>query len=126
MWQLYQKATKYGKPPSELVGIADEWTAYQFDNAVNFLGITVENALQERDEVGVKPNVEYRARYTLQQLLDPAFRLPRPQPEKPMRASGKAGAPFVSTNAELRALAMMAGSGIKFRKPRPGQGIQLQ
>lgn len=79
MWLLHQKATRFHRPPSELVGLTDEWAAYQLDNAVNFFGITLENALAERDKVGTGANVEYRERYSLSQLLEPDFRLPRPQ-----------------------------------------------
>lgn len=38
------------------------------------LGTIFENALAERDEVG--DSGQTRARYTLKQLLDPAFNLP--------------------------------------------------
>lgn len=114
MWLLHQKATRFHRPPSELVGIEDEWAAYQFDNAVNFFGVTVENALQERDEIGMGTDVKYRERYTLAQLLEPNFRLPRPAAGKP----GRGGSPAHSAQAGsgLATILSLAGqprSGVK-------------
>lgn len=79
MWMLGQKAAKYSKPPSELIpGLVDELACYQFDNAILWFCMTLENALLETVETGVKPNVERKPKYTLDQLLDNDFRLPRP------------------------------------------------
>lgn len=83
MWSLYNKAKTYSKLPSQILRLEDEWTAYQFDNAVNYLGITVENALLERQNVGTEKEPKYEPKYTLEQLLDDKFRLPRPVKEKP-------------------------------------------
>lgn len=44
-------------------------------------GRIVENALQERVTVYVGKREESKPRYTLDQVLDPAFRLPRPRPD---------------------------------------------
>lgn len=78
MWALYLKATKFSKAPSACFpGLTDEWAAYCFDNAVLYLGMTVENALHERDEVGTGNARRSMPRYTLKQLLDETFRLPR-------------------------------------------------
>lgn len=75
---LGQKAAKYTRPPSEFIpGLVDEWTCYQFDNAVLWFVNTIENALTERVEVGAGDSRKSIARYTLTQLLDPAFTLPR-------------------------------------------------
>jgi hypothetical protein len=52
-----------------------EWNdlaAYQFDNVVLFVGMVIENALQERKKNGD----ESEPRWSLEELLDPAFRLP--------------------------------------------------
>jgi hypothetical protein len=55
-------STSYGRRPSEILGIDDEWAAYQLDDAVTYLGRWVESKLSERDGRG-KP------RYTLEFLL---------------------------------------------------------
>lgn len=89
------------------MGIEDEWTAYQLDNAVNLFGITLENALLERDRVGSGANVEYKPRYTLETLLDPAFRLPRPGT---LPSGGSFGGNGI---AGLLALAGQPRSGVK-------------
>lgn len=73
MWSLYQTAQGCRSRPSELVGVSDRWAAYQFDSAVIYLGQTLENAAQELVKIGD----EMKPRYTLTQLLDPTFRLPR-------------------------------------------------
>lgn len=78
MWNLYQKATKYGKLPSEIFGEEDSLAAWMLDSAVTWFGITIENALAERDKVRVGSQIEYRPRYTLSLLLDPEFKLPKP------------------------------------------------
>jgi hypothetical protein len=54
----------------------DPWWALQLDNAVVSIGIGVENALHERHNVGTKKAPDWQPLYTLEQLLDPAFRLP--------------------------------------------------
>lgn len=78
MWTLYNKAKLYSRLPSELVRLEDEWTAYQFDNAVTLLGITIENALQERRNAGTAKQPDWQPKYTLRQLLDDDHRLPAP------------------------------------------------
>ena len=60
----------------------DPWIAYQLDHAVNFLGLTVENAAQEMHKVGIGKDTSYEPVYRMDQLLDPEFRLPRPPTEK--------------------------------------------
>ena len=51
---------------------------YQLDSAVLHLGTVIENALQEREEVGIGKDKEWQNKYTLAQLLKPEFRLPYP------------------------------------------------
>jgi len=63
--------------PSQLLGIEAEWTAYQFDSAVSLLGNVLEGASQEMEEVGTGKDRHMQRKYTMQQLLDPEFRLPR-------------------------------------------------
>lgn len=72
---MYTTYTARGIAPSRMVRIDDDWTAYQFDAAVSMLGTAVENALYERVGDGDKR----KPRYTLEQLLDPGFRLPSQQ-----------------------------------------------
>lgn len=57
------------------------------DSAVTWFGVTIENALSERDKYGTGSSTEYRPRYTLSLLLDDNFKLPRP----PMPKKEKAG-----------------------------------
>jgi hypothetical protein len=86
--------------------IANSWAAYQFDNAVVFLGITIENALQERVETGIGKHKEYREKYTIAQLLHEKFRLPRPESKMPVD-------PLQSFVAQLNAYAGQPGSNVK-------------
>lgn len=72
MWKLSQLAEKAAKRPSDIVGIDDEWAAYQFDQAVIFVGVYINNKLNELDEEG-KPI------YTLGELLtDQSTRIVNP------------------------------------------------
>ena len=71
MWRLYTTAKGTGSRPSTLVCVKDRWAAYQFDSAVSFFGVAVENAAQEQIQAGDK----WVNRYTLDQLLTPGFAL---------------------------------------------------
>lgn len=64
-------------PPPQPYRQWNDLAAYQFDNAVMMLGLTLENALQEREEYGPEKARQSRPKYTLARLLDPGFRLPR-------------------------------------------------
>ena len=76
MWRLYLTAKGTSQRPSDLVCIADRWAALQFDNAVTMVGNAIENASMEREKVGGDDSAEWRRKYTMQQLLEPDFRLP--------------------------------------------------
>lgn len=78
MWQLHQTAKSYGQRPSDLVEISDRWAALQFDNAVALVGVVVENASQEQHNTGTDKAPKWELKYTMTELLDPEFRLPRP------------------------------------------------
>lgn len=52
--------------------VQNSLAAYQLDNAVLFLGVSIENAVAERRKV----SEEYLPKYTIDQLLEPDFRLP--------------------------------------------------
>lgn len=84
---LHQRAKSYHRPPSELYGIEDGLAAFLFDAAVLACGLTVEAALSERVNKGTEKQAKWEARYTLAQLLDPIFRLPRPEPAGKAKAS---------------------------------------
>lgn len=111
MWEAYQSLKMYHRKPSDELEVTDTIAAYCLDKAVLTFGIVIENALQERDKVGMGKDAEYRDRYTLPQLLDPKFTLPRPQPE-PRRTQTK---PL--TNAGLAAVLAAAG--------QPNSGVKL-
>lgn len=63
----------------------DRWLAYQFDSAVALVGSAIENASQEMEKHGDDKNAKWRPKYTMQQLLDPDFRLPLNDDERPSR-----------------------------------------
>lgn len=77
MWTLYATAKATATRPSKLIGIGDRWAALQFDNAVSLVGTVIENASQEMKKTGPDKKPEWKAKYTMNQLLDPDFRLPR-------------------------------------------------
>lgn len=71
-----------------------------------WFGITIENALSERVKLGEGKDATWESKYEMRELLDPAFKMPRPQPPlpKPKPLTGIAA---------MMALAMQPGSGIK-------------
>ena len=73
-----------------ILGIDDEWLAYQLDSAVVAVGSSLEAASQEMEKVGSEEKPEFRPKYTMQQLLDDDFRLPlRTAVERPIEADIK-------------------------------------
>ena len=105
MWSLYRTSKETHSRPSALMQIDDPLTAYLLDAAVTTFGVVVENALQETYEAGVGKNKTRHRRYSLTQLLDPAFFLP--EPVRP--AQGARG---------LLAWAGAAGRGIRVLKEK--------
>lgn len=107
------KAERSNRLPSECVPgieeVACDWTIWQFDNAVHFFMTVIKNALEERVEADTKKEPRWEAKYSLDQLLDDDFRLPRPltQAEK-RRAIG----------AQVKA--MFGMSGTRKSKAKPG------
>lgn len=101
---MRQTSKETGTRPSVLLCISDPLVAYQVDACVTTFGITIENALLERNETGVGQHRRSEPKYTLTQLLDPAFRLPRPMTEKQKAKQGIQG---------LLAMAGQRGSGVK-------------
>lgn len=94
MWSLYKQAKSFSQRPSKLLDVTDKWAAYQFDEVVNLFGMVIENALAETIEVGTKGNRTRKPKYTLKQLLAPAFRLPLQQDEAPDMLQGVDGLLF--------------------------------
>lgn len=106
----------YHRQPSDDLEETDTIAAYCLDKTVLTFGIVIENALQERDKVGMGKDAEYRDRYTLPQLLDPKFTLPRPQPEpRKVQAQPVAGGGL----AAILALAGQPRSNVKLWKYVP-------
>lgn len=112
MWTLWTKAKTYSKLPSEIGDPRQRWddlTRYMFDSAVTYFGVAIENALAETVETTIRDGKNSRTsskpKYTLSQLLDPAFRLPNPQAvAKPAQGDGLAW---------MMALARQPNSGVK-------------
>lgn len=71
--------------------MVDPWTCYCFDNAILYFCTVIESALTETKKIGIAPDIEYEAKYTIDQLLDNDFRLPRPPTAKEKRAQGAPG-----------------------------------
>ena len=93
MWSLWLKAKTYGRLPSDIFCEEDSLAAWMLDSAVTWFGLTIENALLERDKVGMGANVEYKPRYTLSRLLHQGFKLPKPVE---MNTSDNPWAPFLA------------------------------
>lgn len=106
MWSAYQDLKMSHKRPSEVLQETDTIAAYCVDKAVLTFGIVVENALAETVEVGVGKDKRREAKYTLEQLLDNDFRLPRPIVAKKRQ-------PQQNGFALLLALAGQPGSNVK-------------
>lgn len=107
MWDLYQLAKATSSRPSDIACIEDRWAAYQFDSAVTFVGVVIENALHETREVGVGQHKRQEPKYTIAQLLDPEFHLPRPG----------GAADSVPQDVAYKA---MAGRGVRVFRARKG------
>lgn len=84
------------------------------DRVVVAFGMTIENAAQELHNVGSKDRPEWKPKYTMAQLLDEGFRLPRPErPERPQQAQG-------GGVGALLALAGRSGGAVKVFRGKGG------
>lgn len=105
MWSLGQKASESNKLPSECIPDLDEivcdWTIWQFDNGIMFFVSVIKNALAETEKIGS----ESQAKYTLGQLLDDDFRLPRPLTHKQQRKQVGAAVKAMMNSARPKAQA---------------------
>jgi hypothetical protein len=100
-----------GQRPSLLVNLTDDpWTAYQLDTAVATLGQVIEGALQEMHNVGSEKEPRWEPRYSLSQLLEPAFRLPKEGQQQRALSTAQADA--------AAALKAMTGKGVKVFKAK--------
>lgn len=113
MWIAYQSLKTYHRRPSTDLEVTDTIAAWCVDGTVLWFGITVENALAERVPVLGK-KYETQPRYTLAQLLDDGFTLPRP-PRPAQRVTAKAAPSSTPSDAlaQVLALAGQQGSGVK-------------
>jgi len=110
MWSAYLKLKACQHLPSQDLEETDSIAAWCVDGCVLWFGMTVENALLERVNKGSQKEPKWEARYSLAQLLDPDFRLPRPLPQsKPYTKAGM--------NDGLAAILAMAG--------QPGSGVKM-
>lgn len=94
--------------PSDDLEETDTIAAYCVDETVLWFGFTIENALAERVNRGTQKAPRYEDRYTLSELLDPAFRLPRPAPQFKTKPQQK-----LSGFAAMLAMAQQPGGGVK-------------
>lgn len=109
MWHLYLTAKMSRSRPSDIVGIEDRWAAYQLDSAVVFVGNALEAASQEMQKMGSGKNTQFVPKYHMDELLDPAFKLPRPESKKDRERK---------SIAMLRGLAGSKASGVKIFKAK--------
>ena len=64
VWNLYQRAKRFGISPSDALGLRrNPWVAWQFDNAVSTFGTWVENKLAERTK-------DNKPKHRIEKLLD--------------------------------------------------------
>jgi hypothetical protein len=96
--------------PSSKLQVEDSIAAHCLDDCVLHFGLLVENTLGEREKVGMGKDEHWEAKYELNDLLDPDFRVPR---EAPKPAKGKQ----MGGIAALMALASQKGSGVKLWAP---------
>lgn len=59
MWRLYVACTTYHVEPSAKLGIHDTYVAYQFDQAVTALGVSIENKLNSPARYDDKRREQY-------------------------------------------------------------------
>lgn len=106
MWSVYSLATKCHKLPSEVVDEdkeLDSLTRYLINKVIIYFGMTIENWLHETIKVGSGKDEHSEAKYELNELLDPAFKMARPQPKTKQ----------IDSLQSLMMLAAQKGSGVK-------------
>jgi hypothetical protein len=114
MWSAWLSLKMYHRLPSQELEVEDSIAAYCLDKAVMWFGITLENLLGERNEIGEGKDKRWENKYELGDLLDPAFRVPKPMPKpKKQAAAGLGGL------AMMMALAKDKSSGVKLWGVKP-------
>lgn len=111
MWAAWQKVKTTHKLASDDLDLEDSIAAWCVDGVVLWFGITIENALQERVNVGTEKQPKYEQRYQLAQLLDAKFTLPKPVP-----TSKKASDPNADGFKMLMSMAGNQRSNVKLFK----------
>lgn len=108
MWRAYQRSKSYQRRASEDLSDdegepLDSLTAYCVDEVVLWFGARVESDLAETVEVGMGADKRREPKYTLPELLDPAFRVPRPTPtpKKPSQIQINADAWAMASQSSL-------------------------
>jgi hypothetical protein len=109
MWKLWRTAQQSHSRPSSLVCIQNKLAAYLFDNAVVFFGTAVENALQERVNLGSPSHPNWESKYTLSELLESDFIIQMDETPRKMKKIGKGSTGI----AQVLALADQGTGGIK-------------
>jgi hypothetical protein len=85
VWKLYLTSKATFSRPSHVAHVrGGPWVRLMFDNAVTLVGTVLENASQERVQVGDDTHSQWLPKYTMRQLLDPDFRLPIDKEEEPL------------------------------------------
>lgn len=116
MWESWLALKTYHRRPSLDLEVSDSIAAWCVDGCVLWFGVTIENALAERKETGTGKHKEWRNVYTLEQLLDDKFKLPRPPTKLQKRRQGA---------SNLLSLASDPRSGVKmWRELKPGEQPQ--
>jgi len=68
MWLLWQDSQRWGVRPSSMMDIQDPYVAYCFDQAVGYLGTSIEGELREASS-GKPSKEEHRARMAQERVL---------------------------------------------------------
>lgn len=101
MWSAWLSLKTYQSKPSNELEVTDTIAAYCVDKAVMWFGITVENLLSERVEVGSGKEKHSEAKYELDDLLDADFRVPRELPKPKKMRQREANTPSPAMQAML-------------------------
>lgn len=113
MWSAYQALKLYHRRPSDDLGDEAEplysIAAWCVDATVMWFGITVENLLNERVNNGTTKEAKWEAKYTLLQLLDISYKLPRPA--RPVRKSN--APPDLASHRQFLQMARQSRSNVK-------------
>ena len=112
MWSLWRTAQENHSRPSDLLDIEDRLVAYLLDSAVSMFGRILENALQERVNVGSSSHQNWTNKYEIEQLLSPNFKFPAPT-RKSSGISSSGGGDVGGGLATIMMLAGQRNSGVK-------------